>query len=109
MIASTTMEFAINASQTGDTTNTTEFQSTTKSLLQHSQQQHLQQRGKLSISVTLRQSDQKKSIENVKANEILELKKNTRINKWLILDFIGKGAFGCVYKVCSSSSFKYFD
>ncbi|VDO75934.1 unnamed protein product [Onchocerca flexuosa] len=53
-------------------------------------------------NVSPKQSSQyasEKKDQNEKVANIAKLKKNDRINKWIILEFIGRGSFGCVYKV----------
>uniref|UniRef100_A0A0R3RIM1 Protein kinase domain-containing protein n=1 Tax=Elaeophora elaphi TaxID=1147741 RepID=A0A0R3RIM1_9BILA len=98
LMASTAAEeavtaFAAGTSQTGDI-NTTTIQSTAKPLLKHSRQQ---QPRKLSIKPSSKQ-DSKRKEQGEKVVSITELSKHDRVNKWLILELIGKGAFGCVYK-----------
>uniref|UniRef100_A0A1I7VQL8 Protein kinase domain-containing protein n=1 Tax=Loa loa TaxID=7209 RepID=A0A1I7VQL8_LOALO len=81
-------ELTLGASQTGDT-NTGAIQS--KSLSKHSRQR------KVSKNLFSQEERQKRE-QNEKDVNIAKLKKNERVNKWLIMEFIGKGAFGCVYK-----------
>ncbi|KAK6104536.1 Protein kinase domain family protein [Brugia pahangi] len=82
---------SIDASRTG-ATNAPAIQTKTKSLLKHSPQT------KLSTNFSS-QEDRRKKEQSEKDVNIAELNKNDRVNKWLILELIGKGAFGCVYKV----------
>nr|CDP95478.1 Bm9795, isoform c [Brugia malayi] len=82
---------SVDASRTG-ATNAPAIQTKTKSLLKHSPQT------KLSTNLSS-QEDRRKKEQSEKDVNIAELNKNDRVNKWLILELIGKGAFGCVYKV----------
>lgn len=96
-----TAELTSGTLQTGDT-NKTVIQSRTKSLLKHLRRSSQRCRKSLSKNLSS-QENRRKEDQNEKAVNIVGLKKNDRVNKWLILELIGKGAFGCVYKVCFST------
>uniref|UniRef100_A0A915Q573 Protein kinase domain-containing protein n=1 Tax=Setaria digitata TaxID=48799 RepID=A0A915Q573_9BILA len=81
MTGTGTGELTPGLSKTGDTTTALQ-QSTGRT------------RQNLSDNLSTQQND-----KNKKLIDIMELKKGARVNKWLILELIGKGAFGCVYKV----------
>lgn len=90
-VADETLSTAIMSdgnSQTGQS-HTGGAQSKTKLLLGSLQQKKLST-GKVRTKRT----------QSEKGVDVQELKRNDRVNKWIIMDLIGKGAFGCVYKVC---------
>ncbi|CAG9535265.1 unnamed protein product [Cercopithifilaria johnstoni] len=90
-VKGTAIEFSLGTSSQTDDNTAIAIQSTKKSLLKRL-------RRKLSVNFSLKE-DSKKKKQNEKAVSITKLKKNDRVNKWLILELIGKGSFGCVYKV----------
>ncbi|VDK89211.1 unnamed protein product, partial [Onchocerca ochengi] len=79
------MELSLLASKTGDIKT---------SILQSRQKQRRNLSPEPSPQYVVEKKDQNEKVVN-----ITKLKMNERINKWIILEFIGKGSFGCVYKV----------